>query len=534
MLMQRKNKIHWITVSLAFILVLGSVSFLSDFNNSDYESTVIIPELERRAIFSGAPHVPIVIDGDSNFKDTAFIEGWLGNGLPQNPYIIDGLDIDLAATPGHCISISNTQAHFVIRNSNLTGASVNPGAGIYLNNVTNGLLINNTCTSNNYGIYLEDSLFNTVSDNIYNNNYRGFYLFLSYFNTVMNNTCTSNTNIGTLLISSNSNTLNNNTFKNNYQGICFFVSSSNTVVNNTFNNNNIGITLESSSNNDINWNDFTDNSLSVEDDEYNIFDYNYWSDYTGTDVNQDGIGDTPYTITGSAGSQDSHPLMYQPTIRWIEPPMNQSVEFEYLFHYELKLEQYGPLGLLSWSISDSIHFSFNEGVVESKVVLPKGVYALRVRVTNIYGRCITGLFYVHVTVDASKAPKWLTIPTDQSLAYDEKFDCQVMVMDPSGIDHWELNDTVHFKLTEWHYAEGCTARITNGTFLAPGAYGLSIDVFDTYGNKLSAVITISVDLPEPDTTIPDGVDPVMTLVLGTGIGGAMVLVLVVVFLRRKS
>ena len=40
---------------------------------------------------------------------------------------------------------------------------------------------------------------------------------------------------------------------------------------------------------------------------------NYWSDYNGTDNNDDGIGDTPYMIPGG-NSTDSHPLM-QP---WIE------------------------------------------------------------------------------------------------------------------------------------------------------------------------------------------------------------------------
>ncbi|MDD3792425.1 MAG: hypothetical protein PHY74_04775, partial [Candidatus Bathyarchaeota archaeon] len=37
---------------------------------------------------------------------------------------------------------------------------------------------------------------------------------------------------------------------------------------------------------------------------------NYWSDYTGTDDNTDGIGDTPYII--DALNQDRYPLMQNP------------------------------------------------------------------------------------------------------------------------------------------------------------------------------------------------------------------------------
>ena len=36
---------------------------------------------------------------------------------------------------------------------------------------------------------------------------------------------------------------------------------------------------------------------------------NYWDDYTGSDSNNDGIGDTPYPVPGGT-SQDNYPLMH--------------------------------------------------------------------------------------------------------------------------------------------------------------------------------------------------------------------------------
>ncbi len=41
----------------------------------------------------------------------------------------------------------------------------------------------------------------------------------------------------------------------------------------------------------------------------NLWDYNYYDDYTGEDLDGDGIGDIPYDIEGSAGEQDLHPYM---------------------------------------------------------------------------------------------------------------------------------------------------------------------------------------------------------------------------------
>jgi len=35
---------------------------------------------------------------------------------------------------------------------------------------------------------------------------------------------------------------------------------------------------------------------------------NYWDDYSGKDADDDGIGDTPYSVPGSAGSQDNFPI----------------------------------------------------------------------------------------------------------------------------------------------------------------------------------------------------------------------------------
>ncbi len=61
----------------------------------------------------------------------------------------------------------------------------------------------------------------------------------------------------------------------------------------------------------IAWNDFIDNPKNAEDNSQKIaeYEYNYWSDYTGIDDNDDGFGDTPYSIIGSADAEDPIPRM---------------------------------------------------------------------------------------------------------------------------------------------------------------------------------------------------------------------------------
>jgi parallel beta-helix repeat protein len=209
----------------------------------------------------GIPDAVIAIDGDADFSDTALLEGWPGDGSPENPFIIDGLDIVIDG--GDLISIRNTRVNFTISNCNLIGAGgwtpMSAGAGIYLENVTNGELINNNCNNNPFGILLIDSHSNTVFNNTCYNNSYGIRLEDSHSNTVVNNTCNGNIVIfvdesgppfsgwGITLERSNSNIVANNSCFSNEVGIILWESHSNTVISNTCNNNRIGIYIDDES-----------------------------------------------------------------------------------------------------------------------------------------------------------------------------------------------------------------------------------------------------------------------------------------------
>ena len=129
-----------------------------------------------------------------------------------------------------------------------------------------------------------------------------------------------NTNIrgfdyGIWLSRSSHNEIVGNNITDNYNGIYMTLfSGQNTIkLNNITNNDNFGISIAGDSfGNIIYHNNFINNGYQQANSQLtntwdNGVEGNYWSDYTGVDSDENGIGDTPYMI--ETGNQDRYPLM---------------------------------------------------------------------------------------------------------------------------------------------------------------------------------------------------------------------------------
>jgi parallel beta-helix repeat protein len=80
----------------------------------------------------GIPHGPILISDDAEFTSGNGVVG--GNGTSNDPFVIEGWDIDARTSTG--LEVRNTTAHFVIRSS-AVASSFGAYDGVVLSNVSN-------------------------------------------------------------------------------------------------------------------------------------------------------------------------------------------------------------------------------------------------------------------------------------------------------------------------------------------------------------------------------------------------------------
>lgn len=214
-----------------------------------------------------------------------------------------------------------------VLNNKVRGEAVtefNSGNAVHLWYCKNVEVIGNDVQNVRDGIYLEFSDNITIKDNFSKNNVRyGLHFMFSNNNYVINNTFETN-GAGIALMFSKFMQVENNVIQKNWgtaaYGLLLKEVNDANIKNNLFFENTVGITVEGSNRLEYSNNDFTSNGYALKvkgacyqnhvinnnflynsfDISYNgrindnKFDNNFWSNYTGYDLNKNGIGDVPY------------------------------------------------------------------------------------------------------------------------------------------------------------------------------------------------------------------------------------------------
>ncbi len=174
--------------------------------------------------------------------------------------------------------------------------------GIYLEFVKNALIKNNLSKNNlRYGLHFMFSDGCTYSGNTFQNNGAGVAVMYSKNVEMIQNHFDNNwgpASYGLLLKDISESTIEKNNFIENTTGIYLEGCSKSEIKNNSFQKNGWAIKLmANSSDNSFSKNDFISNSFDIATNSrqnFNLFIGNYYSKYSGYDLNKDGIGDVPY------------------------------------------------------------------------------------------------------------------------------------------------------------------------------------------------------------------------------------------------
>ncbi len=217
--------------------------------------------------------------------------------------------------------------HGKVYHNRIIGEAVdeyNSGNGIQLWYSSDVEVLKNHVQGTRDGIYLEFSDRITIADNVSMDNLRyGLHFMFSNHDVYTRNTFENN-GAGVAVMFSKFITMKNNTFRKNWgtaaYGMLLKEITDAEIVGNIFEENTIGINIEGSNrikylNNDFignGWairvvgacytnsfkgNNFLYNSFDLSYNSKlndNVFEGNFWSSYTGYDLDKDGIGDVPY------------------------------------------------------------------------------------------------------------------------------------------------------------------------------------------------------------------------------------------------
>ena len=212
-----RKKWFKLEILLSFFLSILVISSITNHNLSNSIENVL--DMPNGAYTSRGA---ITIDGNGGFTAPNGVSNPGAAGTEGDPYYIEGWAIELSGGNTQCISISNTDKFFILRDCKLSNSATTKG--MLFDNVSNAHFFNNTINNCEFAIEFVDTVGvyynynNTFEQNQISNCEFAIYLRHNYYGLILNNTITDG-GIGARLMvlhSTHNSSIENNHIQNNY------------------------------------------------------------------------------------------------------------------------------------------------------------------------------------------------------------------------------------------------------------------------------------------------------------------------------